>query len=449
LVPLCGLLLSAAQRALSFVERQSRRYGKPADTYQGTAHPQTAGMDGLGRDRDTWQVTSALTIERVRRDVEVLAHAGLDTSTFLDEVYQSLQRAVPSSAACLAILDPATQLTTGAFKFGGLAGRSDTDAVFGLLEYGHVEPTSYIELARAGIPAIGMTVATGGDVRQSQRVRELVQSRLGCTDELRVIAMTSNQLWGGMAMFRDDHSMPYSEDEVHFVSSLSAFLARGLRVGLLSRLAAERSVSSAANGPAVLVFETDGQLREASVGAMNRLTEVVPDVQAPGSSAVVASLIAAARRYAAGVTDVLPSSRVRGSGGEWAVLHASPLSTAAGTATSIVVTIEEARPPEIVPLVVAAFGLTPRERDVTQLVLQGLETREIATTLRLSPLTVQDHLKSIFSKTGIGSRRELVARVFFDQYVPRIGSMLSPSGGFIDTRLGSRESGLGAASQPR
>lgn len=80
-----------------------------------------------------------MTHERVRRDVDVLAHAGLDTATFLAEVYQSLHRAVPSSAACVATVDPATQLTTGAFKFGDLAGRDDTDELWGMLEYGDVE----------------------------------------------------------------------------------------------------------------------------------------------------------------------------------------------------------------------------------------------------------------------------------------------------------------------
>ena len=358
----------------------------------------------------------------------MLAHAGLDTATFLAEVHESLQRAVPSCAACVATIDPATQLATGAFKFGDLAGRDDTDEAWGLLEYGHVEPTSFAELAQTGVSAVGMHMATGGDVRRSRRVRELVQARLGCTDELRVLASASGQVWGGVAMFRDDRAAPYHADEVAFVSSLSGLLARGLRVGLLTRLAAEPPAPATAGRPAVLIFDANGRLRQTSVGAEARMGELVRDLDAPAPYAVVSSLVAAAWRYAAGATDALPSSRVRLRSGEWVVLHASPLTAADGSTTSVVLTVEEARPPEIVPLVVAAFDLTPRERDVTHLVLQGIDTREIAARLHLSPHTVQDHLKSIFNKTGVSTRRDLVARAFFDQYVPRLGGPLTSSG---------------------
>ena len=78
------------------------------------------------------------------------------------------------------------------------------------------------------------------------------------------------------------------------------------------------------------------------------------------------------------------------------------------------------RPHELAPLIADAYGLTDRENLVTELVAKGLPTNDIGQRLHLSVYTVQDHLKSIFDKTGAGSRGELVARLYFDHHAPRL-----------------------------
>src|ERR671932_2727873 len=215
-VPPAGSLLCAAQRALP-AHPTSIPAGRVFSRHScRTDAPQEVGMFVGRAGRHTGRVSRALTLQRVRRDIEVLAHAGLDTATFLGEVYESLQRAVPSTAACVATVDPATELATGAFKFGELAGRDDSDELWALLEYGDVEPTSYVELSRSGVAAVGMHVLTSGEVQRSRRVRELVQSTLGCTDELRVLASAEGRLWGAVPMFRYEPRVTYDTEDLGF-----------------------------------------------------------------------------------------------------------------------------------------------------------------------------------------------------------------------------------------
>ncbi|PVG80967.1 helix-turn-helix transcriptional regulator [Nocardioides gansuensis] len=370
-----------------------------------------------------------LTAARVRQDVDVVARAGLDLDTFLEEAVASVARAVPWVSACIATHDPSTHLLTSARKYGDLRDQNSHDHEFGLIEYGTVEPTGFTELAKAEVPAAGVHLVTDGDIERSFRVRTFMKPLFGFCDEARLAFRDGRQVWGAMALFRGSDDHPFDAAEIEFLASLSVPFAHGVRTGMLSRLA-DVPPPSPVSGPAVVIVGADNQIVQMSLGAEERLSDLITGEAGGDPLCPVAALIGAARRYGRGETTVPPRCRVRARSGLWLVLQAGPLISRDGREGDVVITIEEARPPEIVALVVAAFGLTPRERDVTQLVLQGVDTKEIAATLNLSSYTVQDHLKSVFEKADVRSRRELISRVYFDQYVPRMGAELSPSGWF-------------------
>jgi DNA-binding CsgD family transcriptional regulator len=74
----------------------------------------------------------------------------------------------------------------------------------------------------------------------------------------------------------------------------------------------------------------------------------------------------------------------------------------------------------VAPLLLKAYGLTPREQEVAQLLLRGATTTQASRRLGISGYTVTDHVKSIFEKVGARTRGELSATLFFGEHLPRI-----------------------------
>lgn len=192
-------------------------------------------------------------------------------------------------------------------------------------------------------------------------------------------------------------------------------------------------VEPPADGPGLVLLAADG-----SVAGMNQAAAhwlITLGGQADGSDLPVEiSALATRLRHLDTAEPTLPRLRVRTSNGRWAMLHASWLSSSAADAIAVI--IEAAAAAEVAPMIMAAYGLTERERTTTALVCQGLSTRQIAERLHLTTDTVQDHLKSVFDKTGVHSRGELVATILQRDYLPHAiaGDPLNSSGAYPSSR---------------
>lgn len=69
----------------------------------------------------------------------------------------------------------------------------------------------------------------------------------------------------------------------------------------------------------------------------------------------------------------------------------------------------------------ATLGLTPREREILELLTAGNRPTEIGTTLFLSVKTVKNHLTSIYSKLGVETGAQAVAEAYRQGLVKRTG----------------------------
>jgi DNA-binding CsgD family transcriptional regulator len=231
--------------------------------------------------------------------------------------------------------------------------------------------------------------------------------------------------WGALCLLREIARPHFEESEVDFLASLAPLVAEGLRrAAILDEVETADQPSSG-----VVVLAPDNSIETATAEADRCLADLAAgDAAGQDLPVAVLAVAARARRLACDDQvdpewpdprgDTFALARVRTAQGNWVTVRGSVLGD--GPDSSVAVLMEETKPPELAPLIADAYGLTERERRVTELVAKGLPTKDIGHRLHLSAYTVQDHLKSIFDKTGVGSRGELIARLFFDHYAPRL-----------------------------
>jgi DNA-binding CsgD family transcriptional regulator len=347
--------------------------------------------------------------------------AGLEPDALRAAVLPRLRSAVPVDALWWATVDPATLLFTQAYREEL---PSDTGPYFVDNEFLGDDVNKWTELAHDLSGVRTLAAATDGKLARSARYRDIFEP-LGLADELRAVLRARGAVWGFMCLHRE-RGAAFSAQEQDFIRRIAPHLAEGVRLSLLVQCAARDDL---AESPGLILLAPDNSVVGKNPAADQWLAEL--EWQEAGQVPIEIHSLAIRLRRADASTNLAPF-RVRIRSGRWIILQASWVS---GEDRSVVaVIIQEATPDEVAPIVMSAYGLSEQERAVSGLVFQGQSTQAISQRLHISEHTVQDHLKSIFDKTGVRSRRELVATVFRQRYIPRMksGDQLSISGYFAE-----------------
>jgi DNA-binding CsgD family transcriptional regulator len=314
---------------------------------------------------------------------------------------------------CWFTLDPASLLVTSHYQDGLPELPPDWLAQ----EYYEDDVNQLGDVARSERGISTLYDATGGDPTRSPRWHQ--NMTLGGDQEMIAALRTpSGEVWGALGLYREPGRPLFDRQELEFIRGVSPTLADGARKALL---VGEATDPEGPDAPGLLVLSSDWEVESSTPGVERWLAELPDgDLDKGRLPSSVLSVAGRALRTTEHPDDPgeIAVARVLSRSGTWVVLHGAGL-VAAGS-RRVAVIVEPAHPARITPLLMSVYGLTEREQDVTRLVLQGYSTTDIANQLFVSPHTVQQHLKTVFDKTGVRSRRDLVGKVFFTHYEPRL-----------------------------
>lgn len=345
-----------------------------------------------------------------------------DGGQTLEAASRQIGRLLQFDAACWFGTDPATVMPTTPVHIENV--RPGHCEAYWETEYNHEDVLMFRDLARSPAGGGSLVTTTDGMPYRSKRYRDLLAPR-GYGDHLRAAMRVGDSTWGVVDLFRNLGRDPFTHRDIELVTAHGANLAASL-AELATRDSREngRDGSSWPEGPGTAIYDTSGELSSLDDLAQRWLSELTsapwPEPATHPLMAPVWSLLSQARSVAEGRDRGPATVRIKTASGRWLILQASCLRTPAGLGTQTAVVIGPATSAQIAPLTVEAYGLTPREKQVTHGVARGLSNGDIATEIFVSVHTVRDHLKATFAKMDVTTRGELVAKIFATHYAPTL-----------------------------
>ncbi|MFI9383111.1 helix-turn-helix transcriptional regulator [Kutzneria sp. NPDC052558] len=220
----------------------------------------------------------------------------------------------------------------------------------------------------------------------------------GVGGELRVALRTPRGVWGTIGLLRGEGTKPFSDKDTVAIAELIPGL-----VDLLRRYVTAAPLVPPGPTPmaGVALLGRDGRIRVATPEARQWL-DLLWDDKAGPSWVIEAGLKFLALR-ARTSPEPPPIVGPAASYGHWVALQAQLLGD------EVAIVLQPATGERMLPAFADWYGLTAREREVVARLYGASAPKQIARQLDLSVHTVNEHLKSLYRKTGASSRDELVA----------------------------------------